>query len=83
MPVVEQVVELREIEKYVEKILIEKEIREVEKIVPYIQEVIKEVPTIIEKVVTVEKSVDKIVTVEKIIEKVIEKVITLPQIYEV
>lgn len=38
---------IHEIEKIVEKIVVDREIKEVEKIVPYIQEVIKEVPTII------------------------------------
>lgn len=67
VPVVEQVVELQEIERIVERIVVEKSIQEVERIVPYIQEVIKEVPTIIEKLVPVETKVEQIITAQQII----------------
>lgn len=43
----DEVAVVHEIEKIIERIVVDQKIKEVERIVPYIQEVIKEIPTLV------------------------------------
>ena len=76
-------VETVEILRTEEKVVIDTQVREVVKEVPYIRDRVKEVEVIKEKIVPIHTTVQEIVTAQQIIEKIVEKTVTVPKIHEV
>jgi len=64
-------------------VVVDTQVREVIKEVPYIRDRIKEVEVIKEKIVPLHTTVQEIVTAQQIIEKIVEKTVTVPKILEV
>jgi hypothetical protein len=75
--------QIQVVDRIVEKLHIQKEIQEIEKIVHLVQNQIQYVDREIEKIVEVRSILEKIVEVPVIVEKIAERIFLMPQIVEV
>jgi transcriptional/translational regulatory protein YebC/TACO1 len=75
--------EVIEVERRVDNVIIEERIKEVERIVPYMQDRIVEIQTYRDKIVPVERVIQEIREVQQIVEKVVDRISEVPRVYEV
>ena len=75
--------EIREVDRIVEKIVVQQVIKEVPTQQIIVQEKFTEVPTIREKVVPIKETIREIVQVQQILEKIVERIIEVPKVVEV
>lgn len=70
------------VDRCVEKLVVQKEVQPIEKIVNHIQIQLQPVDRFEEKVVEVRSTTEKIVEVPTVVEKVVERIIMMPQVVE-